>query len=67
MYIDRELQTSEKFFEDRICQSIVNKATSNNLVEIDENNEEQAKIVVKLPLNKEVLEVLRVLRRAVHH
>jgi len=65
MNIYHDLQTSEEYSEDRTCQSIVDEATSNNEGEIDESYEEEADVVIKPPSNKEVLEALEVLRRAV--
>ncbi|KAL4121289.1 hypothetical protein QTP88_013833 [Uroleucon formosanum] len=66
MDIDRDLQTSEEYSEDQICQSIINEITNNNDEENDESDEE-VDIVVKPPSNKEFLEALDVIRRAVHH
>lgn len=42
MDIDRDFQTSEEYFEDQICQSITNEATSNDEKNdrIDEDEEE---------------------------
>lgn len=66
MVINRDLQTSEKYSEDQICQSIINEVTN---ISEEENNEsdEEFDVVVKPPSNKEVLEALDVLRRTVHH
>jgi len=66
MDIDRDLQTSEEYSEDQICQSIINEITNNNDEENDESDEE-VDVVVKPPSNKKVLEALDVIRRAVHH
>ncbi|KAE9537667.1 hypothetical protein AGLY_006690 [Aphis glycines] len=67
MNIDRDLQTFEEYSEDQICQSIINEITNNNDEEDDESDEEEVDVVVKPPSNKEVLEALDVIRRAVHH
>lgn len=67
MDIDRDLQTSEQYSEDQIYQSIINEITNNNDEENDESDEEEVDVVVKPPSNKEVLEALDVIRRAVHH
>ncbi|KAL4107458.1 hypothetical protein QTP88_017800 [Uroleucon formosanum] len=66
MDIDRDLQTSEEYSEDQICQSIINEITNNNDEENDESDEE-VDVVVKPPSNKEVLKALNMIRRAVHH
>ncbi|KAL4096621.1 hypothetical protein QTP88_021540 [Uroleucon formosanum] len=66
MDIDRDLPTSEEYSEDQICQSIINEITNNNDEENDESDE-KVEVVVKPPSNKEVLEALDVIRRAVHH
>ncbi|CAI6374557.1 unnamed protein product [Macrosiphum euphorbiae] len=65
MDIDRDLQTSEEYSEDQISQSIIND--EDNDEENDESDEEEVDVVVKPPSNKEALEALEVIRRAVHH
>ncbi|XP_050527813.1 tigger transposable element-derived protein 6-like [Daktulosphaira vitifoliae] len=65
MNIDSDFQTSEEYSKDQICQFIANESTSINEEKNDEGDYDEEE--VKPPSNNEVLEALKVLRKAVHH
>ncbi|VVC36588.1 DDE superfamily endonuclease domain [Cinara cedri] len=58
-----DLQTSEEYSDDQICQSIANESTSISEEKNDESDGDEEE--VKPPSNKEVLEALEVLKKAV--
>lgn len=65
MNIDSDFQTSEEYSEDQICQSIANESTSISEEKNDESDDDEEE--VKPPSNKESLDALEVLRKAVRH